>query len=153
MDCPRCNRPLRQIDLGEFGGEYASVTIDLCPECEGVWLDRGELDQRDESVWTDAEALSFKGVTGAHPAIACPKCSITLSTLSPIEMAGLVIDRCPSCLGFWLDSREVESVQTLASELDSKVMDEMTHLLRPPDWSWLKWAVYCVRQDFHRRGS
>jgi len=38
MQCPTCNVPLT---LAERQG----VEIDYCPNCRGVWLDRGELDK------------------------------------------------------------------------------------------------------------
>jgi len=39
MKCPRC----KTADLHEK--ERDGVTIDLCRECRGIWLDRGELDK------------------------------------------------------------------------------------------------------------
>lgn len=38
MKCPNCNVPLVMTDR-------SGVEIDYCPECRGVWLDRGELDK------------------------------------------------------------------------------------------------------------
>ena len=38
MNCPVCNISL---NLSERQG----VEIDYCPQCRGVWLDRGELDK------------------------------------------------------------------------------------------------------------
>lgn len=38
MRCPACNTRLVEI-------ERSDVLIDACPECRGVWLDRGELDR------------------------------------------------------------------------------------------------------------
>lgn len=40
LTCPSCSdpSPLTAIDRG-------GVTIDACPRCRGVWLDRGELDK------------------------------------------------------------------------------------------------------------
>ncbi len=38
MNCPKCYEPLRIADR-------QGVEIDYCPECRGVWLDRGELDK------------------------------------------------------------------------------------------------------------
>lgn len=38
MLCPNCKLPLVIADR-------QSVEIDYCPECRGVWLDRGELDK------------------------------------------------------------------------------------------------------------
>ena len=39
MKCPRCEK----AELHEK--ERDGVTIDLCRECRGIWLDRGELDK------------------------------------------------------------------------------------------------------------
>lgn len=38
MKCPRC-----QVDL--MISDRQGVEIDFCPQCRGVWLDRGELDK------------------------------------------------------------------------------------------------------------
>ncbi len=38
MKCPNCN-------LNLVMSERSGVEIDYCPECRGVWLDRGELDK------------------------------------------------------------------------------------------------------------
>lgn len=39
MKCPICN-DVRMREVQKDG-----VLIDICPECKGVWLDRGELDK------------------------------------------------------------------------------------------------------------
>lgn len=38
MNCPLCKLPLSITDR-------QGVEIDFCPQCRGVWLDRGELDK------------------------------------------------------------------------------------------------------------
>ena len=38
MNCPQCNVSLSV-------SERQGVEIDYCPQCRGVWLDRGELDK------------------------------------------------------------------------------------------------------------
>jgi uncharacterized protein len=38
MNCPKCNAPLQM-------SQRQGVEIDHCPQCRGVWLDRGELDK------------------------------------------------------------------------------------------------------------
>jgi len=38
MMCPACEVPLSMADR-------QGVEIDFCPDCRGVWLDRGELDK------------------------------------------------------------------------------------------------------------
>jgi hypothetical protein len=39
MKCPVCK------DVNLVMSERQGVEIDYCPECRGVWLDRGELDK------------------------------------------------------------------------------------------------------------
>jgi Zn-finger nucleic acid-binding protein len=38
MNCPKCNVTLSMTDR-------QGVEIDFCPQCRGIWLDRGELDK------------------------------------------------------------------------------------------------------------
>ena len=38
MQCPICRVPLAMSDR-------QGIEIDYCPQCRGVWLDRGELDK------------------------------------------------------------------------------------------------------------
>ncbi len=37
MRCPKCGMELIEID-------YKGIKVDKCSECEGIWLDAGELD-------------------------------------------------------------------------------------------------------------
>jgi uncharacterized protein len=39
MKCPHCN------DVTLVMADRQGVEIDYCPQCRGVWLDRGELDK------------------------------------------------------------------------------------------------------------
>ena len=38
MNCPVCDEKLREV-------EKHGVSVDICPGCKGVWLDRGELEK------------------------------------------------------------------------------------------------------------
>jgi len=38
MHCPKCGHNLLEID-------YKGIAVDKCSNCEGIWLDAGELDQ------------------------------------------------------------------------------------------------------------
>ena len=38
MNCPNCN-----VDLAI--GERAGLSIDYCPKCRGIWLEKDKLDQ------------------------------------------------------------------------------------------------------------
>ena len=50
MKCPKCGGDLVEIN-------YQNVMIDQCPECNGIWLDQGELE-----LLAKAEAPVTKGL-------------------------------------------------------------------------------------------
>ncbi len=50
MKCPRCR------DVTLLLSERDRIEIDYCPECRGVWLDRGELDKLLERAEGDLDA-------------------------------------------------------------------------------------------------
>lgn len=52
MDCPVCKTELKMA-------ERQGIEVDYCPDCRGVWLDRGELDKIIE------RSLSSSEVRGA----------------------------------------------------------------------------------------
>lgn len=52
MKCPRCAGV--ELKLSDRQG----VEIDYCPECRGIWLDRGELDKIIERSYTQQPAYS-----------------------------------------------------------------------------------------------
>jgi Zn-finger nucleic acid-binding protein len=66
MNCPRCPGSV----LGER--ERDGITIDLCPTCRGVWLDRGELERLQARAIAEIEAASRGGVAGAAAEPASP---------------------------------------------------------------------------------
>lgn len=45
--CPNCNVGMTQINRSE-------VELDMCPQCRGVWLDRGELEKLLEPIRNEA---------------------------------------------------------------------------------------------------
>ncbi len=47
--CPNCNVAMTQV-------KRSDVEIDMCPQCRGVWLDRGELEKLLQPLREQAEA-------------------------------------------------------------------------------------------------
>lgn len=54
MDCPVC----RSVKL--VISERQGIEIDFCPECRGVWLDRGELDKIIEKSLTSSQPINIR---------------------------------------------------------------------------------------------
>ena len=59
MKCPNCKET--QLVMSERKG----IEIDYCPNCRGVWLDRGELDKIIEL--SDTHIVGIKNVTFNEP--------------------------------------------------------------------------------------
>jgi Zn-finger nucleic acid-binding protein len=64
MRCPNCQSRLVEL-------ERSDVLIDACPECRGVWLERGELDrilekERRALVHGDLDADFYAEMGGAR---------------------------------------------------------------------------------------
>lgn len=146
MKCPRC-----YIDLQSSDREYGFVIIDVCPGCHGAWFDKGDLDRLDGSVWTNVEQLDFEPADSRHAALHCPVCRGDMEPLSPHAAKELVVDRCPSCEGFWLDKDKLDKMQEIAAEEDSEILKKMVCLQRPPDCSWLRWTILCFKACYFKR--
>jgi len=69
LRCPTCGTRLIEV-------ERADVLIDACPECRGVWLDRGELDKilvrERQLAGGDADDDFFREVEGRRNAPPAP---------------------------------------------------------------------------------
>ncbi len=60
MKCPTCNISLVM-------SERQGIEIDYCPQCRGIWLDRGELDKIIERSANEAQASSSQKGFGNPP--------------------------------------------------------------------------------------
>jgi Zn-finger nucleic acid-binding protein len=58
MKCPTCSTTLVMADR-------QGIEIDYCPDCRGVWLDRGELDKIIERASNDSSPTS--GIAAPRP--------------------------------------------------------------------------------------
>lgn len=61
MKCPVC----KDADL--LMTERMGVEIDYCPQCQGIWLDRGELDKLVEKAEQSAGAADYRPAAPGYP--------------------------------------------------------------------------------------
>ena len=108
MNCPRCSAQLKPLTLGD-------VPVHECPECHGVWFERGELTQAadrtapdlawmDFELWKDQELFNV-----AESALKCPADGQGLAAIHYGD-TGVVVDHCVKCGGVWLDAGEFEHI-------------------------------------------
>jgi len=67
MDCPVC----RDVKLAMT--DRQGIEIDYCPQCRGVWLDRGELDKLIERASADAAPRAAQAAPPPVPGRDAPR--------------------------------------------------------------------------------
>ena len=123
-NCPVCHIPLLPQSA------HSQVTLDVCPQCRGIWFDKGELQQTysaEKLPQSLTDALVARRVPRACPRCRarlpllgdrCPSCGATAlltcpacqQTMRQREIRNVVVDACDSCQGVWLDGGELQTL-------------------------------------------
>ena len=98
MKCPACRVPMYVV-------EYKEIELDLCPDCGGVWFDRGEL----ELLLPAGGSVEVSPAETDEDQRSCPLCDRTMDKLNIGPSRRVLVDDCPDC-GMWFDRREVEDL-------------------------------------------
>ena len=95
--------------------EVDDVEVDFCVSCRGKWLDAGEMDlllhgaDNRERLVSEMETAT----NVSEPVKACPICDKKMEKVrcSPdVEIASVILDRCPKGDGLWFDDGELKRV-------------------------------------------
>lgn len=92
--------------MGEMS--LLNTTIDLCPLCNGCWLDKDELTRITRSRGNDA--LSLKLIDLRRTQYSCPRCKSTLCEGKHERNEKFLVDECEKCGGIWLDRGELPTL-------------------------------------------
>lgn len=86
---------------------FMTEVMDACSQCDGVWLERGEM----EKILGLPDDL-FRGQDRPDPkgAAACPDCHVSMKTVWFSMDERVLIDRCEQCGGVWLDAEELREL-------------------------------------------
>jgi Zn-finger nucleic acid-binding protein len=111
LDCPRCRvGTLRELEIGE-------VLIDRCDTCAGLWFDNDEVSDIAglEGIGRRAEGI-LPPAEEAVQEMACPRCPEVALRRLDIDRddpgaPSLVVFRCVSCGGTWLDRGELSGFE------------------------------------------
>jgi len=109
MHCYKCHTPM---DRKVFQG----VLVDVCPTCEGLWLDGGELQmlqEHEEKSIPELRMEAKREVAGEKRQLVtahgvCPRCQAV--ELEERSLAGVLVDVCPRCGGIYFDWGELTQV-------------------------------------------
>lgn len=110
MDCPVCK------DSAMIVLELDEVEVDYCTECQGIWLDAGELELLLGAA-AGAESLikSFQTAKTDEKRRNCPICMRKMDKVHVGNIDGKqdLIDRCGHHHGLWFDRGELQNVLNL----------------------------------------
>lgn len=109
IECPKCFVAANREEVEIFG---PNIQIDICPKCNGVWLDHGEINKllKDKKL---SDYLTKNIGTQSKSKLVCPRCG----GLMDLEHADdVVVDVCLTCNGVWLDAGELEDLKAKAQE-------------------------------------
>jgi len=101
MRCPRDKMPMEET-LCEN-----KILADTCSYCDGIWLDNEELKSLTGLDRDILEGEKIKEGIEWDEVLACPVCNIEMEKRYFSKEKSVKIDRCPSCLGIWLDTGEM----------------------------------------------
>lgn len=112
MDCPHCKKiPLRPV-LARQG-----VEVDLCDNCKGIWLDKGEIFH----FTTHPKAVHIKleqaiAVGGRQSGRLSPRSGTPLTEI--VYPGGPRIDYCKESGGIWFDAGELKQLVTCEKHIN-----------------------------------
>lgn len=108
ISCPKDGEPMERITLGD-------VAIDRCPECGGVWLDRGELDALRHTMLKEEHRATLDALDqlGVHEPqvrpqpLLCPRDRSRMSVHHHPQQHHIEFDTCTKCGGMFFDAGEL----------------------------------------------
>lgn len=120
MRCPIDSVVLTHRRVGADSG--LPVQLDLCRQCQGVWLDRGEFNAlvthfsvNEQKTYQQWLANTDTGTTAPkdfwhETSLTCPKDGSHMQKryLGAVQEVG--IDECPICGGIWFEGSELRAV-------------------------------------------
>jgi Zn-finger nucleic acid-binding protein len=109
IHCVKCNTELEKEIVYD-------VEVDVCRQCGGIWLDRGEiaaLAAYRDSVLDELRTINRGAIAPATRSkkLGCPACP---GTLEDKVIGAVRVDFCPRCQGFHLDRGELDQAVAAA---------------------------------------
>ncbi len=117
-DCPVCSVAMY---LEHIEGEE----IDRCPDCKGIYFDKGELENISKLVMLFSDAKLEEEEIDTIPQferdrkLKCPDCGEPM--IEEDVGGGYVIDVCTGCSGIWLDYGELTAIKMLEEHIRENI--------------------------------
>lgn len=107
LKCPKCSNTMKKI-------EHASIVVDRCVYCYGVWFDKVEVDHLKNvkaASLIDIDNSSSNKVWNEEIEIDCPVCEYRMISKFDREKPHIRFENCPLCYGIFFDAGEFKDYQ------------------------------------------
>lgn len=126
--CPDCKTPLSEEEI-------LGVTLDVCPDCAGIWFEDGELLKLRELGDVELDEVEDAIVPGAPDgkhmvatARLCPTCQSAMDEFVYLYTTKVKLDSCDKCYGTWVDDGELTAMRIALEE--SRLQPENAQVMR-----------------------
>ena len=107
MQCPKCQAATQTV-------EYASIEVDRCTGCKGLWLDNLEAEELrafDGAALVDTGDASVGRQYDRIDRIDCPVCHVPMIRMVHARQSHIHFESCPVCYGAFFDAGELRDLQ------------------------------------------
>jgi uncharacterized protein len=111
MKCPKC----RDVEMLPFA--FQGVEVDRCTACDGVWLDKDELNQiLEKKLGRQIEQVSFAQNPRSDDSAEafCFKCNKEMIALT--GAADVRFEWCDGCEGMFFDKGEISVIEVFQAD-------------------------------------
>lgn len=104
MKCPACKETLVILELHE-------IEVDYCTNCNGIWLDSGELELMLENESERARLIQSLEVVmdSSEKKLKCPLCKDKMEKVKHQQL-NIITDKCIHNHGIWFDKGELQEL-------------------------------------------
>jgi Zn-finger nucleic acid-binding protein len=120
MNCPNDNTEMSQVKIENHYGQ--PILLEQCKECGGIWFDEMKLFSARNGEAEKIEVLDSKNLwTPTNMVKRIRKCPLDQSELYRFKdryfLKGIILERCPSCNGIWLNRGDFTKFQHARQEI------------------------------------
>ena len=106
INCPKCSSEVL-VETPVLG----NIPLDVCPGCSGIWFDKDELEALLKKS-QDGQSADFTLINPKPQDLVCPRCKNKMTRGGMVNPL-LLVDKCESCGGVWLDANELKLTRKL----------------------------------------
>ena len=111
LECPRCKGKLLPHTLEGIG-------VRVCADCAGLWMGseqfRDALKKPPPQAMEESSGSGLRAALWEESGLRCPVCNLPMSKGHYAYSSGVIIDRCQTCKGIWLDRGELAKLRAFA---------------------------------------